>query len=148
MNWEPRTRVLRNWMAHGLPCWVTSGPVSLLGYVGVPVSHPDHGKEYDAVEVDVHGGLTFAEKLDDGTVFGFDVGHYGDWIALPAIVGDMPGRVPGDCSFPNGPEMVSTQCRSSDGSVPGLIGWPRNKPIKNSCQAAAPLRGLAASSPS
>lgn len=71
------------------------------GYVGVPVGHPAYGVEYDAVEVDVHGGLTFADKCsgenEDGTPSagichvpldgrphdvwwqGFDCGHGGDF---------------------------------------------------------------------
>ena len=35
------------------------------GYVGVPPEHPWHGKGYDDVDVDVHGGLTFAETCQD-----------------------------------------------------------------------------------
>lgn len=34
----------------------------LCGYIGLPPSHPWHGKEYDDIEADVHGGLTFAES--------------------------------------------------------------------------------------
>jgi len=32
------------------------------GYVGVGPGHPSHGKGYNDVDVDVHGGLTFADK--------------------------------------------------------------------------------------
>ena len=37
----------------------------LCGYIGVPTSHPWYGKDYDEVEADVHGGLTYfgSEKL-------------------------------------------------------------------------------------
>jgi hypothetical protein len=67
------------------------------GYVGVPEDHPFHGKGYDAVDADVHGGLTFADKCrpsDKGEGFGichvagpgepevwwlgFDCAHSGD----------------------------------------------------------------------
>lgn len=56
------------------------------GYVRVPNGHPWHGKGYDAVSADVHGGLTFADAdmpcgkggADDGTWFGFDCAHCGD----------------------------------------------------------------------
>ena len=30
------------------------------GYVGVPAGHPAYGQDYDNVDVDCHGGLTFA----------------------------------------------------------------------------------------
>jgi len=53
-----------------------------LGYVGLPKEHPDHGKFYDDIDVDVHGGLTFSgywEKEHDGLWYvGFDCGHADD----------------------------------------------------------------------
>lgn len=60
------------------------------GYVGVPPGHPWHGKGYDDVNVDVHGGLSYARPCqEDGLVchvplpgkpadvhwLGFDCGH-------------------------------------------------------------------------
>lgn len=34
------------------------------GYVAIPPEHPCHGKDYDEIDVDVHGGLTFGERID------------------------------------------------------------------------------------
>ena len=34
------------------------------GYVAVPPGHPLHGLDYDAVDVDVHGGLTLANGTE------------------------------------------------------------------------------------
>ena len=73
------------------------------GYVAVPKSNPNHGKDYYEVgeNIDVHGGLTFGHEMsdlkepwketaecidfdsldeipDDYYVFGFDTMHYGD----------------------------------------------------------------------
>lgn len=46
----------------GYPCILRRGPQgSLCGYVAVSPGHPMYGKPYSAVDVDVHGGLTFAE---------------------------------------------------------------------------------------
>lgn len=117
--------------ATGLPCLIVRHPRhgNLCGYVGVPQSHPLHGKSYservpmpagpDAVQntseakpvlplvcealrepdgmigldslVDVHGGLTYADKCGDRIChevdpgeddniwwFGFDCAHGGD----------------------------------------------------------------------
>lgn len=52
----------------GFPC----------GYVAVEEGHPWHGKEYDDINADVHGGLTFAGTMpgDERYWFGFDCGHY------------------------------------------------------------------------
>jgi len=56
------------------------------GYVRVPVGHPWHGKHYDDIPVDIHGGLTFAEpdkpcdkdRPDNAWWFGFDCAHLDD----------------------------------------------------------------------
>lgn len=72
------------------------------GYVAVPPGHPDHGKHYRDVEdtIDVHGGLTYADKCsgkvchvpapgepDDVWWFGFDCVHSGD--LAPGMGGRM-----------------------------------------------------------
>lgn len=44
------------------------------GYVTVPEGHPCAGKDYDELDVEVHGGLTYA--LDNQ--FGFDCAHLYD----------------------------------------------------------------------
>lgn len=56
------------------------------GYVRVPPGHPWHGKHYDAVDANAHGGITFADAdkpcgkggADNGWWIGFDCGHYDD----------------------------------------------------------------------
>lgn len=72
------------------------------GYVAVPPEHPYFGKDYDDIDAEVHGGITFTkdsdtvkkhwdnlpddiEFLDGATeipsgwyIFGFDTMHYGD----------------------------------------------------------------------
>jgi|SRR5579884_668190 len=62
------------------------------GYVRVPRGHPWHGKDFDQIDADVHGGLTFAEAdaecdkgSDDGWWIGFDCAHAGD-ARDPALV--------------------------------------------------------------
>lgn len=49
--------------ATGLDCLIVRNPVmgNLCGYVGVPEGHPEFGKGYDDVPVNVHGGLTYAD---------------------------------------------------------------------------------------
>lgn len=83
----------------GLPCLIVRGPSgALCGYVGVAESHPDFRKGYDGVDVDVHGGLTFADFCADSDDeskhichvpgpgepdrvwwLGFDCSHSGDY---------------------------------------------------------------------
>ena len=38
---------------------------ALCGYVGVGPDHPWYGKHYDAIDVDVHGGLTYANACQE-----------------------------------------------------------------------------------
>ncbi len=53
------------------------------GYVRLPQGHPWHGKDYNDISPDVHGGLSFAEPdlrcgkggADDAWWIGFDCGH-------------------------------------------------------------------------
>jgi hypothetical protein len=80
------------WKAHGFSCLMVRHEHCLhwCGYVGLPPGHPDYGKHYDDVEVDVHGGLTYSERCD-GLVchrsddeapalwwLGFDCAHWQD----------------------------------------------------------------------
>jgi len=85
-----------DWQHAGLPCLALRGPDHAghwCGYVAVPPGHPLHGKDYDAPDVSVHGGLTYADRCrdhichvpqpgepDDVWWFGFDCAHGGDFI--------------------------------------------------------------------
>ena len=48
------------------------------GYVKVPKGHPVDYRQYDEIDIDVHGGSTYRDYDNDGTIFGFDCAHYGD----------------------------------------------------------------------
>lgn len=48
------------------------------GYVEIPESHKLHGIDYNELEFDVHGGLTYSGYRDDKYLIGFDCAHYGD----------------------------------------------------------------------
>lgn len=86
------------WDHAGLPCLALRGQRSgnWCGYAAVPPGHPLHGKHFDATDVDVHGGLTYANRCaghichvpkpgepDDVWWFGFDCAHCGDF--TPAV---------------------------------------------------------------
>lgn len=57
----------------------------LCGYVGLPEGHKSFGSPYAEIEVDIHGGLTYAshdvaEYNGPGLWWiGFDCDHYGDY---------------------------------------------------------------------
>lgn len=52
----------------GYPCLIRRSAASggLCGYVGIPVTHPDFGKDYEDFYLDVHGGCTYAGGCDGG----------------------------------------------------------------------------------
>ncbi len=57
--------------------------IFLCGYVFLPEGHEHYKKDYDAIDVSVHGGLTYAEsdlfaQPEKGWWIGFDCGHAGD----------------------------------------------------------------------
>ena len=56
----------------------------LCGYVTLPEGHPwANLTTWDLIDVDVHGGITFAQQTDDGYVIGFDCAHA--WDITPCI---------------------------------------------------------------
>jgi hypothetical protein len=87
----------------GLACILHRNRVGTwCGYVGVPPTHPAHGKRYDDVDVSVHGGLTYADHcMENGPIchvpapgepddlywFGWDAAHYTD--LSPGIVATL-----------------------------------------------------------
>jgi hypothetical protein len=98
--------------ATGLPCLARRSPRmgNWCGYVGVAPGHPLHGLGYGDLDLDVHGGLTFAggcdvEDPEHGIChrpapgepeevwwFGFDLGHAFDVApAMDAYLRSMPG---------------------------------------------------------
>lgn len=85
--------------AHGFSCLAKRNHMGVwCGYVAIPPGHPWHGKRYDSVDPEVHGGLTYSapcqdddrpkrEQIchvpkpgepDDVWWLGFDCGHGGD----------------------------------------------------------------------
>jgi hypothetical protein len=88
----------RRWLSKvGYQCLAYRHP-SLLhwcGYVGLPEGHASHGKGYDDIDANVHGGLTYARshapycEPDGCWWIGFDCAHAGD---LTPGVGRLTGR--------------------------------------------------------
>lgn len=53
--------------ATGLDCMIVRNHGgALCGYVGVPEGHAWHGKDYDSLDVEVHGGLTYDGPCQHG----------------------------------------------------------------------------------
>lgn len=82
MSKEPQSVTEKTWEYKSLKCKVKFLFQSYrCGYVGVQKGHPDYGKSYDDVDVDVHGGLTYGEQGEDNFYWlGFDCAYSGDFI--------------------------------------------------------------------
>lgn len=66
--------------ATGLDCLIVRNHGgALCGYVGLPPGHPLHGLDYDEAheraDIDVHGGLTFADRCQKGDEDGWHICH-------------------------------------------------------------------------
>lgn len=74
--------------------WVTCrAPLygAINGYVRIPQGHPWFGLGYDAIDADVHGGLTYSGG-NEGWI-GFDTLHSGDiWPGLPSSLRFGPAK--------------------------------------------------------
>lgn len=89
----------RSWEHAGLACRMVrhDSLKHWCGYVGLPEAHPHHGKDYDSIDADVHGGLTYAsdhapkQEADGQWWVGFDCAHVGD-IVPGALRHDEPTR--------------------------------------------------------
>jgi hypothetical protein len=70
----------KEWVTEaGLKAQVVATPMGhRCGYVSVPAEHPMYEKHYDDVAVDVHGGLTYADRHDGSWWLGYDCAHLGD----------------------------------------------------------------------
>ena len=91
------------------------------GYVRIPAGHPWHGKDYDNIAAEVHGGLTFAGAdvpcdapgEDNDWWVGFDCAHAFD---LPDP--SLPTYHPSPSPYPSfmgevrTQEYVEAECRS------------------------------------
>ena len=71
----PGMQALQHGEENGIGWAICGNPIGgINGYATVPAGHPWTGKNYDDIDVDIHGGLTFGR---DGWI-GFDTAHLGD----------------------------------------------------------------------
>jgi len=73
----------------GLDYYVLSLGTHPCGYVNV-VGTKLYGKDYDDIDIECHGGLTYANKSlrtvnDTGWFIGFDYAHYGDYMGYDSL---------------------------------------------------------------
>jgi hypothetical protein len=76
--------VYSDWEENEYRAIVLRGPLCINGYVGVPESHSLYGKDYNDIDINCHGGLTYS-NFGDGKFlpigyywFGWDYAHSSD----------------------------------------------------------------------
>lgn len=65
-------------------------------YVNIPANHKYFEKDYDSIDIDCHGGLTYANKKVtksdiEGWWIGWDYAHSGDFYGYDMEYGDYSG---------------------------------------------------------
>lgn len=50
----------------------------LCGYINLNKDNSLYGSDYDSINIDTHGGITYLGYNNEEFIIGFDCGHYGD----------------------------------------------------------------------
>jgi hypothetical protein len=81
---DTQSKIYFDYFDEGVRVLIIRGPASVNCYLGVPMSHPLAGFDYDSLPVECHGGLTFSKEGDDSPYpkgfwwYGYDYGHCDD----------------------------------------------------------------------
>ena len=84
---DRRIEVLDTGYCLGLLYYIMNLGTHPTAYIRIPEGHKDYKKDYDDIDLSVHGGLTYArnylwisenQKID-GWFVGWDYAHYGDY---------------------------------------------------------------------
>ena len=51
----------------------------LCGYICIPENNKYYLKDFDEIDIEVHGGITYSEKKEEGNWIGFDCAHINDY---------------------------------------------------------------------
>lgn len=88
----------------------------LNGYTCIPKDHPCYGKDYDEIDIEIHGGLTFGEYDADCGLhwIGFDSSHSGDYV--PSLE-KMKATAPWMDSFRKNVEMTKHKFNLHDSPI-------------------------------
>lgn len=113
--------------ATGLPC-IAHRQMQLghwCGYVAIPPGHPLHGKDYDNVDIEGHGGINYASKCEGGIChvaapgepddvwwFGFDCAHSGDLCPAMAARDEFRGWARDGMDTYKPLTFIESQCAS------------------------------------
>lgn len=87
-SFENKKEILEHGICFGLFYWIVSYGTHPYAYVMIPKNSKYFEKDYENIDIDVHGGFTYAndylpfDKKNSGTkawYIGWDYAHYGDY---------------------------------------------------------------------
>ena len=89
-----KIEVLSTGFCFGLLYYILSLGSHPVAYINIPKNHKYYKKEYDEINIDVHGGLTYSSnnlyisetKKIEGWFIGWDYAHYGDYTGFDEIM--------------------------------------------------------------
>lgn len=124
----------------GFACLILRNDMgNLCGYVGVGPDHPFYGKDYEEIDADVHGGLTYCGTCrppichvpkpgmtDDVFWFGFDCGHFRDLVPSMMKYGSIESHIYRDVSYVKSEinNFADFLRREQSSSPPGRMDGP------------------------
>jgi hypothetical protein len=88
-SFERKIDILEHGMCFGLFYWIVSYGTHPCAYIMIPINSKYFEKDYEEIDVDVHGGLTYSnnylpfEAKNDETkawYIGWDYAHCGDYV--------------------------------------------------------------------
>jgi len=85
---ERKREVLDTGYFHGFFYYILNLGTHPTAYIRIPESHSCYKKDYDEIDIDVHGGLTYAKDYlhvennvkMEGWFIGWDYAHAGDYM--------------------------------------------------------------------
>lgn len=89
-----KNEILSTGYCFGLLYFILNLGTHPTAYIKIPKNHKFHGKDIDEIDIDVHGGITYAkdyvyagnnEKIE-GWFVGWDYAHYGDYGGYEELV--------------------------------------------------------------
>lgn len=93
-QFDRKIEVLATGYCLGLLYYILNLGTHPTAYIKIPKDHKYYKKEYDEIDVNVHGGLTYSandlyisenEKIE-GWFIGWDYAHYGDYVGYEKIM--------------------------------------------------------------
>ena len=73
---------------NGYDYYIISYGTHPCAYIIIPVENPLYGRDYNSIDIDVHGGLTFGghhNLLEDRWCIGWDYAHAGDCVSYSEL---------------------------------------------------------------